>query len=357
MLTVAKGMRLKEKGVLRILDVNVNRSCEGLRVLEDVVRFKFDNKDITSKLKKLRHRIRNAFPSLHKLILSERNAKDDVGRFPSADEDAREDLFVVVSRNLRRVEESLRSLEEVSKVFSSSKAHLMKRLRFSLYSIEKDIQALMFPKQGLKKNGIYLVLPDIGSRELLRMVRAVDRTPLSAIQLRSKSLSAKEQISVGKKIRKIAEKNGIPFIVNDRVDIALAVEANGIHIGQDDIPLNVARKLIGSNFIIGVSTNNITEAKEAEKQGADYVAFGSIYETASKKNVIVQGIKKLKQLRRQINIPIVAIGGINDKNIECVSAAGADYAAVISYISRAKHPAAAAKKLYRGFRKGKKPNK
>ncbi|TES91808.1 MAG: thiamine phosphate synthase [Candidatus Cloacimonadota bacterium] len=345
---------MKEKGVRRIIDANLNRACEGLRVLEDIVRFTFNNKKLHLRLKKERHTLREIFSEEVSDAIIERDAKGDVGRAPSRLEDKRKNLFEIVTRNLKRVEESLRSLEEVSKLDSKKKAQRIKRMRFTLYSIEKDIQELLWTKKGLKKEGIYVVLPDRSKKELLRLVKAVVDAPVSAVQLRSKSLSARELIKVVSSIRNITAKRGITFIVNDRVDIALAVDADGVHIGQDDIPIKDARKLTGHSFIIGVSTHSIDEAKKAEMDGADYIAFGSIFRTTSKTNAVIQGVKRLKKLTEEVDIPVVAIGGINDNNIRRVSFSGADYAAVISFVSDAEDPGTAVKRLYREFKKGKK---
>jgi thiamine-phosphate pyrophosphorylase len=346
---------MKEKGVMRIIDANLNRACEGLRVLEDIVRFTYNNKKLTLRIKKERHELRKLFSK--KIIdatIIERDAKGDVGRAASKLEDKRENLSEVVICNMKRVEESMRSLEEFSKLFSIKKSQQIKSMRFNLYSIEKDVQKLLCAKKGLRKKGIYVVLPDRKKSEILSIVKSIVDAPVSAVQLRSKSLSASELVKVARSVKKITEKNGISFIVNDRVDVALAVEADGVHIGQDDISINDTRKLTGYSFIIGVSTHSIDEAKQAEKDGADYVAFGSMFKTTSKSNPVIQGIKKLRRLRSEMDIPVVAIGGINDKNIGEVSSAGANYAAVISYVSDAKNPGTAVRKLFRKFRKGKK---
>ncbi len=349
-------MKLKEKSVLRIIDVNVNRSCEGLRVLEDILRLRFSDKEITLRLKNLRHRIREVFSFRAKDFLSARDAESDVGRGVSRIEDKRENLKEVIDRNIKRAEESLRTLEEMGKLISIRKSHLMKKSRFLLYSIEKDIQRIIFSKKHFSKQGIYVILPDAKRKKLIEIAKAVSDAPVSAIQIRCKEMPAKEQVTVAKEIRKITAKNGITFIVNDRIDIALTANADGVHIGQDDMSILDARKLVGFDFTIGVSTHSLEEAKRAEGDGADYVAFGSIYPTKSKENAIVQGSAILRKFCSKMKIPVVAIGGIRDYNIGNVAAAGADYAAVISYICDSVDPAIAVIKLYRNFIKGKKNN-
>lgn len=345
---------MKERDVERIIDANLNRASEGLRVLEDIIRFTYNNKKISLLIKNQRHQLRNLFNEEVKELIAARDAKGDVGRdFLTLSKKIKsiEDLAI---RNIKRVEESLRSLEEITKLYNKNKIQKLQQMRFYFYSIEKDIYRLIYSKKKLRKTGIYVVLPDWKAKETLNLVRKIIDCPVSAIQLRSKNLPDSEIIKIAHSIRTITAKNNIQFIVNDRPDIALAVCADGVHIGQDDIPLKEVRKLVGFEFIVGVSTNSILEAKKAAREGADYVAYGSIFPTVSKRNVVVKGLNKLQAFCKKVELPVVAIGGINEKNIEEVSAAGASYAAVISCISNAKDPAKIIRKLYRNFIKGKK---
>ena len=153
------------------------------------------------------------------------------------------------------------------------------------------------------------------------------------IQLRAKDEPVKNFIEMARVIKKVTDKYNATFIINDRVDVCLAVDASGVHIGQDDLPLKEARKLLGGEKIIGISTHNIEEALNSEKDGADYIAFGPIYDTKTKTDThSVQGLDKLKSLRQSTNLPLVAIGGINKSNITNVMNGGADSCAVISDI-------------------------
>jgi thiamine-phosphate pyrophosphorylase len=342
------------RSVKRIIDVNLNRACEGLRVIEDIVRFILDDKSLTKRVKKERHTLRRLFSKQTIEILSERDSQYDVGRKPSKVEEFRKDIPDIVMKNSKRVEESLRSLEEVSKLSDEKRARTLKEMRFRLYSLGKEVQSLLHSQKGLGHEGIYLILPDRKPREIMKIVNGIVGAPIAAIQMRCKKLPANELVALGRRIRTVTAHAGISFIVNDRVDIGLAVGADGVHIGQDDIGIREVRRIGGSFLTIGVSTHSIAEAKRAEREDADYIAFGSIFKTTSKDNAIIQGISKLKRVRREVDIPIVAIGGINETNIKDVSAAGADYAAVISSVSDADDPKRTVKKLYRGFKRGKK---
>lgn len=153
----------------------------------------------------------------------------------------------------------------------------------------------------------------------------------SVLQLRAKGLGGGELLEVARALKKVAANKGVPFIVNDRADIALLSGADGVHIGQDDIPLKEARKLLGGDMIIGVSTHNLKEALEAEAVGADYISFGPIFPTSTKKDADVpKGAEHLKELKNKTKLPVVAIGGITGENLAKIVCSGADAAAVIS---------------------------
>ncbi len=157
------------------------------------------------------------------------------------------------------------------------------------------------------------------------------------IQLRGKDISTREFIETAKIIKPLTEKNNTTFVINDRVDIAVLVNANGVHLGQDDLPIKEARKILGRNKIIGISTHNIKEAVIAEKLGADYISFGPIFATSTKKDAQnPKGVNGLKSVRQNTSLPIAAIGGITLENARDVYNAGADCIAVISDILKTK---------------------
>lgn len=153
------------------------------------------------------------------------------------------------------------------------------------------------------------------------------------LQLRAKKLSSKEFLETARIIRKITKDRGAVFIVNDRVDIALMTDADGVHLGQDDLPVREARRLLGNDKIIGYSTHNMREARVAKKLPVDYISFGPIFPTKTKEDAQTpKGIKGLSEIRKAVNIPIVAIGGITETNLIYVLKEGADSAAMISEI-------------------------
>ncbi|MGC8971884.1 MAG: thiamine phosphate synthase [bacterium] len=154
----------------------------------------------------------------------------------------------------------------------------------------------------------------------------------TVIQLRDKEKTGRELYKIGVKLREITKKYGALFMVNDRVDIALAVGADGVHLGMNDLPISVARRIAGNKFIIGASVSSPEEAVLAEKEGADYISAQSIFETSSKEDVKVIGIEGLKAIVKVSSLPVIAIGGINKHNAIEVIKAGAKGIAVISAV-------------------------
>lgn len=166
------------------------------------------------------------------------------------------------------------------------------------------------------------------------------------IQLRAKEMAANEFLKLASEIRQLSRAASSLFIVNDRVDIALAAQADGVHLGQEDLPLDVARKLMGKEKIIGLSTHDLAQAQEAERGGADYIGFGPIFGTSTKETgYSPRGLAMLKEIRQAVKIPIVAIGGITEDNVSQVWAAGADAAAIISDLMGADDVAAKVRRI------------
>ncbi len=166
------------------------------------------------------------------------------------------------------------------------------------------------------------------------------------IQLRIKDLSACEYLSIAKRARELTRRSKALLIINDRVDIALAVEADGVHLGQEDLPLQSARKILGEKVIIGISTHSEEQALEAEQGGADYIGFGPMFGTGTKETGYTpRGLEQLRTIRSLVKLPIVAIGGITEEPALQVFAAGANAAAMISNIVLAEDVTAKVKEV------------
>lgn len=187
----------------------------------------------------------------------------------------------------------------------------------------------------LKIKGLYLITDDrIPDKELFRKVKIAVKSGVGIVQLRDKLSSDFVFLRKAQIIKKICDRKCL-FIINDRVDIAYLVNADGVHLGQDDIPVSYARKIL-KNKIIGISVDNLFEAKKAEKEGADYISIGPVYKTKTKKDVPPPcGVDVVKKLKEKVKIPVVAVGGINGRNIKDVISTGCDAFAISSYIMQA----------------------
>ena len=175
------------------------------------------------------------------------------------------------------------------------------------------------------------------------------------VQLRGKRWVDREFLDMGLKAVRITRPKKVPLIINDRVDIALACTADGVHLGQGDMPLGCARKILGHDRMIGISAANVEDAEAAEKGGADYIGAGPIFSTLSKNNIgPLLGLKGLREIRAKVSIPLLAIGGISAANAADVTAAGADGVAVISAITHARDPRKAAADINESIERQKK---
>lgn len=155
---------------------------------------------------------------------------------------------------------------------------------------------------------------------------------VTVVQLREKDCSTREFYELAKRVQQITRPNRIPLIINDRIDIAMAVGAEGIHIGQSDMPATIARKIVGPDMIIGVSASNYDEAKQAVQDGADYLGVGAMFATGTKTDAVITHFDDLRQIRKDFDIPIVVIGGINERTIPLFAGMGIDGYAVVSAI-------------------------
>lgn len=186
----------------------------------------------------------------------------------------------------------------------------------------------------------------VGERSLVEVVRAAVAGGATVVQLREKEATTQEMIRLGWALHEITRAAGIPLIVNDRVDVALAVEAEGVHVGQDDMPAALARRLIGPRRILGVSAGTIVEARQAEQDGADYIGVGDVYGTPSKLDAGPPiGLDGLTEIAASVKIPAVGVGGITLDNAAAVIRAGARGVAVISAILGVGDPRTAACRL------------
>ncbi|WP_147566679.1 thiamine phosphate synthase [Clostridium tyrobutyricum] len=186
----------------------------------------------------------------------------------------------------------------------------------------------------------------IGEKPLKKAVEEAIIGGVTLVQIREKSASTREFYNVALEVKQVTDHYNVPIIINDRIDIAQAIDADGVHLGQSDMPLSIARKILGDKKIIGISTGTIEEALEAESGGADYIGIGTIFNTGTKKDTDNPlGVDGLKKVYDSVNIPAVAIGGINNENFKDILSTGVDGIAVVTAILRSNDITSAAKQL------------
>ena len=194
---------------------------------------------------------------------------------------------------------------------------------------------------------IYLVTDEacLHGRPLLECVEEALAAGVTLVQYRAKAADGGVLYAEACKLKELCDKYNVPLIINDRLDIALAVGAAGVHLGQDDLPCAVARRRLGEDFIIGVSAHNPAEAVQAVSEGADYLGCGAVFGTATKHDVAKLGLENLRAIRKAVAVPMVGIGGITADNYAEVLATGADGAAIVSGILAQDDISAVVKKL------------
>ena len=337
---------------LRIIDANLNRTGEGLRILEDIARLLLNDAALTQQLKTMRHELIRGDRLFHQQLLQSRNAEGDVGaNIEAPGEEKERELSIVLVANARRVQESLRTLEELAKVPGTTPkldSEKFKQARFNLYTIERKLLSKLLRQDKLEHiSGLYVIIDTEALKGCshLEVAAQAIRGGARTIQLRDKVQSKEKLLSIAQQLKILCTEHNVLFIINDYLDVALGTDADGLHLGQDDLPVKVARKLLPLGKILGCSTTTVNQAMAAQSEGADYVAVGSMYPTPSKETAVVVGLDRLREIRQAISLPLVAIGGITKNNVAEVIAAGADSVAVISAVLGAESPEEAARQI------------
>ncbi|MBI4188222.1 MAG: thiamine phosphate synthase [Chloroflexi bacterium] len=344
-------MTSPESKALRIIDANLNRVGEGLRLLEEIARLLLNDSVLTQQLKTMRHDLIVGDYSFQQQLLQARDSTGDVGMdIEVPGEEKGRELPLVLVANSRRVQESLRTLEEMAKLPGMAPeldSEKFKHARFDIYTIEQKLLARLLRQDKLKHiSGLYVIIDTemLKGRSHLEVARQVISGGARTIQLRDKVQSKGALLAVARQLKSLCAEHDVLFIMNDYLDLALAVDADGLHVGPDDLPVKEARKLLPIDKILGVSAHTVELALAAQSNGADYIGVGSIYPTSTKE-IDVVGLERLRQIKEAVSVPIVAIGGINKDNAAQVMAAGADAVAVISAVLSAKSPEAASRQI------------
>lgn len=322
-----------QSALYRILDANLDRAREGLRVIEEWCRFGLNDVALTERCKYWRQELAH----WHQAELrAARNTPDDPGTdLTHPNEATRGSIEQVLQVNFCRVEEALRVLEEYGKVYRADMASAVKQMRYQVYTLESHLMTV-HRRQVLDSAALYLVTSP--SENLFSTVEAALKGGLGLVQYRDKEADDGTRFQNAQKLRELCRDYGALFIVNDRVDLALAVDADGVHLGQDDMPFAWARQMLGQHKLIGRSTHSPEQLKAAIAEGADYVGVGPVYETPTKAGRPAAGLEYVKYAAEHCSIPWYAIGGIDTQNIHEVLGAGAQRVSVVRAIMQAEQP-------------------
>lgn len=316
----------------RILDANLDRAREGLRIIEEWCRFGLNQVSLAEDCKHMRQ----AIAKWHSDDL--RRARDTPGDLGTTlshpQEETRSNLQSLLQANLCRVQEALRVLEEYGKLYHPGMGADFKHMRYRVYALES--QLLNFSQQRkLREARLYLVTSP--SANLIAIVEAALKGGLTLVQYRDKTTNDEIRYDNARQLCQLCHDYDALFLVNDRVDLALAVNADGVHLGQTDLPIAVARQLLGPQRIIGRSTTHPQEMQNAIAQGADYIGVGPVYATPTKDKAAA-GLEYVRYAQQQATLPWFAIGGIDGTNLPEVLQAGAQQVAVVRAIMNAENP-------------------
>jgi thiamine-phosphate pyrophosphorylase len=333
---------------LRLLDAAANRAREGLRVVEDYARFVRNDGFLMAELKQLRHDLAMALARLPAdKLLACRDTLADVGTsVTTAGETSRADPSAVATANFKRSQEALRSLEEFGKLVDPLFAAEVEQLRYRSYTLERVAHLATRSQARLSDARLYVL---IDGRETLEQFEALTRKLIEAgvhvLQLRDKRLDDRELLGRAARLRESTRGTPTLFILNDRPDLAVLAEADGVHVGQEELTVKDARRLVGPEMLVGVSTHSIQQARQAVLDGADYLGLGPTFPSGTKRFDRFPGLDFLRQAAAEITLPAFAIGGINLENLPQVLAAGIRRVAVGQAITEATVPATAARRM------------
>lgn len=334
----------------RLLDALANRLREGLRVIEDQVRFIDNQQHALTLLKELRHDFTTHWTRLGgEHFVRFRQTDTDVGtQVQTRNEYKRTTHRDVLTANCKRVSEALRSLEENGKLLSAEFAAQMEALRYRFYTVEQNLLSRSSHAERLINAHLYLlVTKDQCHNGFGPTVKAALKGGVDIVQLREKEVSDQELLRLAEMLREWTADAGALMILNDRPDLALLSDADGVHLGQDDLKVAQARQIVGSEMLIGISSHSVEQAHTAIHQGADYLGVGPVFpsQTKSFSNEELAGLEFVKQMAAIQDRPWFAIGGINEKTIAQVSNAGGQRAAISNAILQADDPEHTARML------------
>ncbi len=331
----------------RIIDANFNRAREALRVMEEYCRFGLNNPVLSGCAKQCRHRLCESMKGIDpKKLLLNRNVDGDVGKELKVDGQLQrqsvEDCFTAASK---RASEALRALAESAQTINPTISAAMEEIRFQVYALEKRTVLFADSKQKFQPVRLYVLInatAQTDEHKVLGLTKTCIDNGADCLQLRAKNICDSSLLDLAQKFTALCKEAGVISIINDRADIAVLSNADGVHLGQDEIPVSYARQLAKRPLIVGVSTHNLDELRNAIDSGCDYVGVGPAFASPTKPHLNVSGLDYIRQaikILERAGILHVAIGGINLKNIPALLEIGVHTIAVSSSITDSDNPA------------------
>lgn len=369
----------ESSAVWRVIDANLNRCREGLRVLEDFARFARNDAKLSEELKTLRHELVAAESLLARQgvsanpdkpqpassqLLSHRDTVEDVGTtITTLGETQRCDLAGVVLANCRRVQEALRSLEEFGKLVSPEFSAKIKQIRYRTYTLQQSLQAVHNSTtesslrekrlRRLHEAHLYVLITESACHHPWKqVVEATLRGGADVLQLREKHMNDRELLRRTRWLRDACFSVGALAIINDRADVAVASNADGVHAGQDEFTVADARSVLRSDQLLGISTHSLLQASQAMADGADYIGVGPTFPGVTKSFSEFPGLGLVEEVSGKVHLPAFAIGGIDGENVQNVIQAGLSRVAVSSAIAGSENPESASRELRQLLNKG-----
>ncbi len=334
--------------IYRILDANFNRAREALRVAEDCGRFALNDPAITAMAKTFRSDLAEVLRGLPTLeFITSRDTPGDLGTdLTSPMETRRDSMSDVAVAACKRLTESLRTIEEYSKVVAPTLTLTIERMRYNAYTLEQRLVGRLLVGARFASVRLYVLLSShMCNGSLLEVARAAIAGGADAIQLREKHIPDAQLLAFAAELRELTDETDRLLIINDRADIAAIVGADGVHLGQGDLPIAEARRLLRPGAIVGRSTHSIDQMRAAVNEGADYVSAGPMFPTTTKDRAPV-GPGLLEQaVAEKITLPVVCIGGITAENVGSLVKLGARCVAVSAAVCGATDQRAAAEAI------------
>jgi len=330
--------------VARLIDANLDRAREGLRVVEDWCRFGLERDDLVISLKDWRQRLGKLHREHYKQARS--TATDPAAGLDHPAQLDRHSPRQVVEANCGRVQEALRVLEEYGRSVDAPLAAEAAAIRYGLYDLE--VTCLKATGGNNRRNRLrdcQLCLITAPCPDLIDRVTAALRSGVAMVQHRCKSGSDRSRLAEAKALAALCQNHGALLIINDRIDLALAVDADGVHLGQDDLPTGVARGLIGPDRLLGRSTHDLDQVAQTNREDCDYLGLGPVNTTAVKPERPAIGAELVGQALAITKKPVFAIGGITQANLSQLTAVGCRRVAVIGAIMGSNTPAESSQSL------------